>query len=247
MGVSSFKVPTEIWSYPPTLTGPFALDNYRDLILKWSEFFAHLRNSIIITAGAVLMTLFCSITAAFAFSRFKDELLKLPAFFLIAIRMLPPIVITIPLFPLLNSLGLLDTHGVMMVLYCAFMVSLATWIMKTFIDDIPVALEESAMIDGCSKLQAFTKITLPLAAPGLVAVIAFVSIEVWNEYLFAFVFTSSAARTAPTTIAELIGALMGVEWGVLLAASVIQLLPILILTIFIQKHLVKGMRVGALK
>ena len=247
IGISSFKLPTDIWDYPPKFTGPFTFVNYRILIQKWPKYFTHLRNSLIITLGTGLITLFCSITAAFAFSRFRAKFLKLSAFFLIAMRMVPPIVITIPLFPLLNSLGLIDKHITLIILYSAFLVSLATWIMKTFIDDVPIELEEAAMIDGCSKVQALLKITFPLAAPGFVAVIIFTSILAWNEYLFAFVFSSTNARTAPVALAEFMGAIMGVDWGALLAASIIHLVPLLSLIWIIQKHLIRGMTVGAIK
>lgn len=247
VGISSFKLPTDIWAYPPRFTGPFAFDNYRRLAMKWPDYFTALRNSLIIMAGTSLMTIFCSIPAAFAFSRFGNKFLKLSAFFIIAVRMVPPIVITIPLFPLCNSLGLLDKHVTVVVLYSAFLVSLATWIMKTFIDDVPVELEEAATLDGCSKLQAFLRITLPLAAPGVVAVVIFASIFAWNEYLFAFIFASMASRTAPVALAEFMGAIMGVEWGALLAASIIHLVPMLILTWIVQKHLIRGMKVGAIK
>lgn len=247
VGISSFKLPTDIWTYPPKLAGPFALENYRHLAKKWPHYFTHLRNSLIIMAGTSLMTIFCAIPAAFAFSRFANRFLRGSALFIIAVRMVPPIVITIPLFPLCNSLGLLDKHATLVVLYSAFLISLATWIMKTFIDDVPVELEEAATIDGCSKLQAFLRITLPLAAPGIVAVVIFASMFAWNEYLFAFIFTSTASRTAPITLAEFMGAIMGVGWGALLAASIIHLVPMLILTWIVQKHLIRGMKVGAIK
>ena len=180
--ISSFKLPKHIWDYPPTFAGPFSLDNYRTLVLTHPEFFAHLKNSLIITTGAVLITLFSSFSAGFVFSRFKNKWLKLPAFFLIASRMFPPIIITIPLFPLLYSLELIDKHVTLMVILSCFMVSLATLMIKVFIDSVPVELEEQAMIDGCTRWKAFIKITLPLTRPGIVAVMIFVAIPIWNEY-----------------------------------------------------------------
>jgi len=247
VGISSFKSPSDIWTYPPKFAGPFSFENYRHLVNKWPHYFTNLRNSLIIMTGTGLMTIFCAIPAAFAFSRFSNKFLRFSALFVIMVRMVPPIVIVIPLFSLFNSLGLLDKHATLVVLYSAFLISLATWIMKTFIDDVPVELEEAATLDGCSKLQAFFKITLPLAAPGIVTVVIFASIFAWNEYLFAFIFTSTTSRTAPITIAEFMGAIMGVEWGTLLAASIIHLVPMLILTWIMQKHLIKGMKVGAIK
>ena len=247
IALSSFKLPMDIWNYPPKLIDSFSFENYRKLILEWPEYFIHLKNSLIITTGTCLMTLFCAIPAAFAFSRYKNIFLKSSAFFLIAVRMVPPIVIIIPLFPLCNSLGLVDKHITLIMLYSAFLVSLSTWIMKTFIDDIPLELEEAAMIDGCSKLQAFLRIILPLIKPGVIAVVLFATTLAWNEYLFAFIFTSTVSRTAPLTISDIMGSIMGVEWGSLLAASVIHLIPILILTLIMQKYLIKGMTLGSTK
>jgi len=247
ISLSSFKLPTNIWNYPPEIKGPFSFHNYRDVIENWPVFFNNLKNSAIITVGTASLTLLLAVPAAYAFSRYRRKWLKLPAFFLIAVRLLPPIAITIPVFPLLNRIGLIDKHITLILLYSAFEVSLCTWIMKTFIDDVPVALEEAAMVDGCSRLQAFLRIVLPLSTPGLVAVAMFTTIFAWNEYLFAFVFTSSASRTAPITLAEFLGAIMGVAWGSLLAAATIHLIPIVILIWILQRFLIKGMQVGAIK
>ncbi len=245
--VGSFKMPMDIWSYPPKFTGPYSFFNYQLLAKEWGEYFVHLKNSLIITIFTGLLTLFASVSAAFAFSRFKAKFMKVPAFFLIVVRMLPPIVITIPMFPILNALGLIDRYITLIVLYSAFLVSLTTWIMKSFIDDIPVELEQAATLDGCSAFGAFFRITFPLAAPGFITVVIFAAIFAWNEFLYALIFTSWKIRTAPITIAEFTGAIMGVDWGALLAASVIHLVPMLILLWAIQKHMVRGMQVGAIK
>lgn len=245
--ISSFKLPINIWEYPPSLAGPYSLANYQDLVLKWPSYFTNLKNSLIVTAGTGLVALSCSIFAAYALSRFKNRLVRWSALSIIIVRMVPPIIITIPLFPLFNSLGLVDKHITLIILYSAFMVSLTTLIMKTFVDDVPVALEEAATIDGCSRLQAFLKITLPLSVPGVITVIIFTSIFAWNEYLFAFIFTTFRAQTAPLVLSEFMGAIMGVQWGMLLAAAIIHLLPMIVLTWIMQKHLIKGMGFGAVK
>jgi multiple sugar transport system permease protein len=119
--------------------------------------------------------------------------------------------------------------------------------MRTFIDQIPRELDESAMIDGASQFQIIWRVIFPLAAQGMLAVAVFVIVYAWNEFLFAFIFTTTRAKTAPLVVAEMIGAVEGVEWGVLFAASAIQLLPVLAFVILMQKHLVAGLTAGAVK
>jgi multiple sugar transport system permease protein len=204
-------------------------------------------NSIQVTFWGVLLTLLAALGAAFVFSRMRLGWLRVPAFFIIAIRMFPPIVVIIPLFPLMNALGLLDTLTPLVIAGAAFGVSIATLLLKAFIDDIPVDLEEAALIDGCTKFQAFYRITLPLIAPGIAAVVVFTAVGLWNEYLFPLVFTSSSARTAPVTIAVSINNVEGIRWGMLLAMSTVHLLPMLILVMLVHKRLVRGMTMGAVK
>lgn len=245
--ISSFRLPTNIWNYPPELRGPYSLQNYRDLFEGWPAFVDNLRNSALITVGTSALTLLCAFPAAYAFSRFRVKWLRGPAFFLIAVRLLPPIAITIPMFPMLNEVGLIDKHVTLILLYAAFEVSLGTWLLKTFIDEVPLELEEAAMVDGCSMRQVLWHVVVPLSSPGLVAVIVLTSVFAWNEYLFAFIFTSSAARTAPIALAEFLGAFMGVAWGSLLAAATIHLIPMLALVWTVQRFLVRGMQVGAIR
>jgi len=119
--------------------------------------------------------------------------------------------------------------------------------MKTFVDDVPIELEEAAMIEGCSKWKAFIRITLPLTAPGITAISIFVSIGIWNEYTFGYIFSSTKAVTAPVVITTVSSDVMGVNWGGLFAGCVIQLLPMLIMVIAIHKYLIRGMQTGAIK
>lgn len=234
--------------YPPKFISMVTVSNYSSLIEKWPSFFNGLKNSTIITASVVILVLTCSTLTAFAFSRFSNRMfIRSSAFFMIAIRMFPPIIITIPLFPVLKTIGFVDKHITIIMLYVAFMVSLATWIMKSFIDDIPVELEEAAVVDGCSRFQVLIKITLPLSIPGIITTAIFTSIFCWNEFLFAFIFAPSAARTAPVALSEMLGSVEGVAWGSLFAATTLQLIPMLLLTWTLQKYLVKGMTLGAVK
>jgi multiple sugar transport system permease protein len=244
---SSFKNHIDIFAVPPRFVFTPTLDNYRRLFTEWPEFIDGLLNSMIVTIGATLLTAIVSLLAGYAYSRFQSRLLTASAFFMILVRMLPPIVVTIPLFPIVNRFELNDTHAFLIILYAAFFVSLSTWIMKSFIDQIPRELEEAAEVEGASILQRLTKIILPLSVHGMVAACVFVVVFSWNEYMFALIFTSSAARTAPLVLAEISGSLEGVQWGVLFAAATVQLAPVLFFVVFVQKYIVTGLTAGAVK
>jgi multiple sugar transport system permease protein len=140
-----------------------------------------------------------------------------------------------------------DTHLLLIILYAAFFVSLNTIIMKTFIDGIPGELDDAARVDGAGELQTIVKVILPLAGQGMVAAAVFVFVFSWNEFLFAFIFTTSAAKTAPVMLSELIGALTGVDWGMLFAAVTIQLVPIALFVVLLQRYLIAGLTAGSLK
>jgi multiple sugar transport system permease protein len=243
---ASFKEPGEIFEYPPRFfSGSWSLGNYAEAVTP--QFQRELLNSALSTGAGVIVTLLVSFAAAYVFARMRGGWLRLPAVVILTIRMFPPIVVLIPLFPAFNALGLLDTLTPLVLVGAAFAVSVSTLLLKAFIDDIPVELEEAALIDGCTPFEAFWRITLPLVAPGIAAVVVFASIGFWNEYLLPLVFTSITARTAPVAIAISISNSEGVRWGSLLAMSTLHLAPMLVLVMFLHKRLVSGMTMGAVK
>jgi multiple sugar transport system permease protein len=223
------------------------IDNFIALWTRWGDFFTGLTNSLIVTVGATILAVLVSTLAGFGYSRWRSRFLSGSVFAMIALRLLPPIVTTLPLFPIVNALGLSDTYTVLIILYAAFFVSLGTMVMRTFIDQIPRELDEAAMMDGATQRQIMTRVILPLSAQGMVAVAIFVIVYAWNEFLFAFIFTTKHAKTAPLVMSEMIGSLEGVEWGVLFAATLVQLLPILIFVVLCQRHLIEGLTAGATK
>lgn len=245
--LSSFKFDRDIFAVPQRLLFQPTLENYGSLWTEWGVFFSGLVNSLIVTIGATVLAVLVSLLAGYAYSRYRSTLLASTAFYLITIRIVPPIVVTLPLFPLVNILGLSDTHLVLIVLYGAFFVSLGTFMMKTFIDQIPREIDEAAFVDGATRWQILRTIIFPLAAPGMVAVAVFVIVFAWNEYMFAFIFTTRNASTAPMVISQMMGAIDGVQWGVLFAASTVQLLPVLIFIVLAQKRLIAGLMAGSTK
>jgi multiple sugar transport system permease protein len=245
--VSAFKPGQDIFAVPPKFVFTPTWQHYGKLWSDWGMFFSGLANSTVVTIGATVLAITTSTSAGYIYSRHGGRFLDASVLFLVIVRLIPPIVVTLPLFPIINAIGLNDTHVVLIVLYATFFVSLGTVLMRTFIDQIPRELDEAAQIDGASRLTTLRKIIVPLAAPGILAVAVFVVVFAWNEFLFAFIFTSTKAKTAPLVISEMIGSIDGVDWGVLFAASTIQLIPVLLFVVLMNRYLVAGLTAGATK
>jgi len=245
--MSAFKPGQDIFAVPPKFFFTPTWQHYDKLWSDWGMFFNGLANSTVVTIGATVLAIATSTSAGYIYSRRSGRFLDASVLFLVIVRLIPPIVVTLPLFPIINAIGLNDTHVVLIVLYATFFVSLGTVLMRTFIDQIPQELDEAAQIDGASRMTTLRKIIVPLAAPGILAVAVFVVVFAWNEFLFAFIFTSTKAKTAPLVISEMIGSIDGVDWGVLFAASTIQLIPVLLFVILMNRYLVAGLTAGATK
>jgi multiple sugar transport system permease protein len=229
---------------PQSLTG----ENYVSLF-SGREFGAYLTNSIIVTVASVAIALALGTMAAYVLARFRlrGGMQRYVGFSLLMVRLLPPVVIIIPIFLVAQQLGLLNTQLSLIIVYATFNVTIVVWMMESFFREIPVDLEEAAMVDGDTRFTAFRRIVLPLAAPGLVATGIFAVITTYNEFLFALVLTSTpSAETMPVGAATLIGRI-NVDWGAMSAAGVIGALPIVVFSIFVQKHLVRGLTMGAVK
>ncbi len=245
--VSSLKSEGDIFAVPPRFLFAPTLRHYVDLWIHWRGFFAGLLHSLVVTLGATVLAVALSTIAGFAYSRYRSRRLAGTASFLVVTRLIPPIVLTLPLFPIVNWIGINDTFLVLIVLYATFFVSLGTLLMRAFIDQIPRELDEAAAIDGAGRLTILRRVIIPLAAPGMLAVAVFVIVFAWNEFIFAFIFTSTHAKTAPLVISEMIGSFDGVDWGALFAAATVQLVPILAFVMLMQKSLVAGLTTGAIK
>jgi multiple sugar transport system permease protein len=203
-------------------------------------------NSLVIAFGSTFLAVLLGVLAAYAFSRFrvplKDDLL----FFILSTRMMPPIAVAIPIYLMFRELGLSDTKLGMILLYTAVNVSLAVWLLKGFIDEIPREYEEAAMVDGYTRLQAFRKVVLPQAATGIAATAIFCLIFAWNEYAFAVLLTSGQAQTAPPFIPIIIGE-GGQDWPAVAAGTTLFMIPIVVFTILLRRHLLRGITFGAVR
>lgn len=219
----------------------------RDMVIAGpSKFSERFMNSVIIGFGSTFLSVFLGTLAAYAFSRFKIPLKDDLLFFILSTRMMPPIAVAIPIFLMYRTLGLSDTYLGMILLYTAVNISLAVWLLKGFIDEIPREYEEAALIDGYTRFQAFYKVVLPQAATGIASTAIFCLIFAWNEYAFALLLTSGNAQTAPPFIPTIIGE-GGLDWPAVAAGATIFLLPVLIFTILLRKHLLRGITFGAVR
>jgi multiple sugar transport system permease protein len=216
------------------------------VVVSRSNYVPRFINSLIIAIGSTVLSVGLGVMAAYAFSRFKvpgkDDLM----FFILSTRMMPPIAVAIPIYLMYREVGLSDTRLGMILLYSAVNVSLAVWLLKGFIDEIPREYEEAAMVDGYTRLQAFRKVVLPQATTGIVATAIFCMIFAWNEYAFAVLLTSGEAQTAPPFIPIIIGE-GGLDWPAVAAGTTLFILPVVIFTVILRKHLLRGITFGAVR
>ena len=209
------------------------------VIVGPSRFLDRYMNSIVIGFGSTFLAVFLGTLAAYGFSRFKVPLKDDLLFFILSTRMMPPIAVAIPIYLMYRTLGLSDTALGMILLYTAVNVSLAVWLLKGFIDEIPREYEEAAVVDGYTRLQAFWKVVLPQARAGIAATAIFCLIFAWNEYAFALLLTSGNAQTAPPFIPIIIGE-GGLDWPAVAAGTTLFLLPIVFFTVLLRNQLAAG-------
>ena len=234
-------------SLGPATTWYDRLARKRNMVITGpSRFAGRYMNSVIIGFGSTFLAVFLGTLAAYGFSRFrvplKDDLL----FFILSTRMMPPIAVAIPIFLMYRKLGLSDTALGMILLYTAVNVSLAVWLLKGFVDEIPREYEEAAIIDGYSRMQAFVKVVLPQMRAGIAATAIFCLIFAWNEYAFALLLTSGEAQTAPPFIPVIIGE-GGLDWPAVAAGTTLFLLPIITFTVLLRNQLLRGITFGAIR
>jgi multiple sugar transport system permease protein len=219
----------------------------RDMVIAGpSNYVPRFWNSLVIAFGSTFFAVSLGVLAAYAFSRFPIPLADDLLFFILSTRMMPPIAVAIPIYLMYRKLGLSDTALGMILLYTAVNVSLAVWLLKGFIDEIPKEYEEAAMIDGYTRLGASFKVVLPQAATGIAATAIFCLIFAWNEYAFAVLLTSGEAQTAPPFIPTIIGE-GGMDWPAVGAGTTLFLIPLLVFTVLLRKHLLRGITFGAVR
>jgi len=237
----------ELAALPPPATWYETLVRDQQMILAGpSRFIDRYSNSLIIGFGSTFLAVFLGTLAAYAFSRFKVPIKDDLMFFILSTRFMPPIAVAIPIYLMYRELGMTDTYFGMILLYTAVNVSLAVWLLKGFIDEIPREYEEAALVDGYTRFQAFVKTVLPQAATGIAATAVFCLIFAWNEYAFAVLLTSGVAQTMPPFIPFIIGE-GGQDWPAVAAGTALFVIPILCFTVLLRKHLLRGITFGAVR
>ena len=241
---NSFKDYKDIAFYPPKFIYNPSLENYKSAIQR-SNFLYNIRDSAIVSISSVLIAVLFGSMAAYGIARLKVGGTGL-LLFIISSRMLPIIVLILPLYIVFTKLKLIDTYYSLIISYTTFLLSFVIWQMISFLKEVPKEIEEAAIIDGCNYWQIFFRIILPISKPGLVAVAIFSFLGAWNDYLFAAILTGSKVQTAPVA-ASLFIIDRFIPWGPMAAASTMTLLPAFILILIVQKQMVKGLAMGAVK
>jgi len=240
--VDQFAVPPRWLSFNPTLV------HYKDAFVARS-FGQYLITSAIVAVLSTVCALVLGTFAAYALARFRlpRKLDTRLALWILSTRMFPPIVTAIPLFLMMRDVRLLNTKASLVIVYTAFNLPFVVWMMRGFFMEVPREMEEAAMVDGDSRLGALRRVVLPLVAPGLAATAVFCLIISWNEFLFALVLTQTdAAMTLPVGIAGRVTQ-YEIKWGVMSAAGVVAMMPILVFAMAVQRYLVRGLSLGAVK
>ena len=223
----------------------WGLDNYARLFEETS-FLGNMGHSLIVAVGTVLLGLAVSVTAAYAFSRFRFRGRKAIMLQFLLVNMFPVVLLILPLFVLMRRLGILDTHLGLIIANATVAIPFAVWMLTSYIGAIPKSLDEAAMIDGCSRLSALRRVVLPLAMPGIISTGIYIFITAWNEYLYALTLGGRNVRTVTVAIQTLIGEYQ-IEWGLLAAGGVVGAMPATLLFLLVQRRLIGGLTQGAVK
>lgn len=243
---TAFKTEVDAFAIPPTwIFFQPTLDNFKTAFIDYNML-PNFKNSLIVTAGSTLLALCLGTPAAYALSRFSFRLRENIMFWFLSTRMAPAILVALPFFLLSRQIGLYDTLALLIIINVLTNIAWVVFMMRSFFDDIPIEIDESGLIDGLSWYGAMARVVLPLVRPGLVATTVFSLIMAWNEYFFALVLTSVNAKTLPAAITSFM-TVHGLLWGPMTAAGTVVMLPILLFTIWMQKHLIRGMTMGAIK
>jgi multiple sugar transport system permease protein len=244
--ITAFKFGREAFAIPPKwIIFDFTLKNFRE-VWENTNVLRFLMNSIIISAGATLLSLLLGVPAGYAIARTKSTLLGFSSYFFLLLLMIPPIAMLIPFYLIMRDIKLLGTYAAVIMIDTIFDASFVVWMMRSYFMDVPQEMEEASLVDGASRFQAFYKIALPLSIPGIVASALYCIIFSWNDFLFALMLTSPKTKTMPLGILASFSA-SEINWGIMAAMSIFAIIPAIIIALFLNRYFVQGLTMGAAK
>lgn len=248
MVITSIKPQSELFVIPPAfLPEEITFEHYRRLLTE-TPFLTYLRNSIILASGTTVVVIVVATLGAHSLVRFSYPGRESLAGAVLFTYLLPSVVLVIPVYFLMVSIGLVNSLLSLVIAYTTFALPYALWLLRSFMSAIPADLEAAAMVDGASRMRAFIDVVLPQAAPGIISTALFTAILAWNEYLFALVLVNSdASRPLTTGVMSMLVTSFNIEWSMLMAASVMMSIPLLVVFLFLQKYLTRGFGAGAVK
>jgi ABC-type glycerol-3-phosphate transport system permease component len=244
--LTSFKTERDVLAYPPTVFFEPTLSNYRDVMFGSASLLPNLWSSTIVAGVSTLLTLLFAVPAAYALARLDLPAKRASGFYVLATQMLPPVGLIIPYYLVLQKVGGLDTYGGLIAIYLTFSLPFAIWLMVSYFEDIPREMEEAALLDRAGRLRALWYVILPQVRGGIAVTTIFVFLNAWNEFLFAVVLGGNRVR--PVTVAMF--NYISVEqtlWAKLAAGAMLAMAPVIVLGLLAQRHIVKGLTVGAVK
>ncbi|MBK7821511.1 MAG: carbohydrate ABC transporter permease [Tessaracoccus sp.] len=244
--LTSFKTPLDAIAVPPSVwPEKWSLDNYV-LALSREGVPAALINSVVTAVLSTAMSMVLAVPAAYAITRFRTPSGQVFVFAALVARMVPTIAVGVPLIDVMRSLHMTDTSIGLAVAHTTISLPLSIWLMSSFFDAVPDELDEAAKVDGCTRLQAMVKVVLPVVSGGLAVTAIFAFLASWNEFLFSLLLTSVRAQTTPIVIANF-QSQFGLDWGGMTALAAVYSVPVILLTLFLQRHIVAGLTLGAVK
>jgi ABC-type glycerol-3-phosphate transport system permease component len=244
--LTSLKDEKEVLAYPPTVLFEATLKNFHAVLFGATNIAGNLASSLIIAAVTTALTIVIAVPAAYAFARLRFPGRRPLGFYVLATQLVPPIGLIIPYFLILNRIGWMDRYQGMVLIYLTFSLPFAIWLLVSYFEDLPREMEEAALLDRASRLQALWYVVLPQARGAIAVTVIFVFLNAWNEFLFAVVLSGATVRPVTVAMYNYIN-IEQTQWAQLAAAALVAMLPVMVLGVLAQRHIVKGLSLGAVK
>ena len=244
--LTSFKTERDVLAYPPVWIFKPTLDNYREVIFGSSSILPNLWSSVVVSVAATALTMLFAVPAAYAMARLRYPAKRASGFYVLATQMLPPVGLIIPYYLALQKIGALDTYGGLTAIYLTFSLPFAIWLSVSYFEDVPLEMEEAALLDRAGRLRTLWYVILPQVRGGLAVTAIFVFLNAWNEFMFAVVLGGNRVRPVTVAMFNFIS-VEQTQWSRLAAAAMLAMAPVILIGIFAQRHIVKGLTVGAVK